>query len=364
MKVSRNELLQLCQKVFQGLDFPAGVEKDAAYMVSWLDTHRLPGARLLYSELAYLSKCPPQAAEVVTTSAARIVLDAKGQSALVVAPGAIDMAYAAAHAAVNGRVMTALTKCRCPLYAIALPLSRAATAYCFHLRWQVCGRAYDFVVDEKEQPFLYGELDTLADARETTAQNDSCDLFVECVRDGASELLGELNARRGSPTLDPHAFASREKESVRHGVEVADEIWNEMVTLSRRILVAATEESRIRGAGATMARWGPNPEAPQTWPSKEGAMLVKDVMTPKLEWVDPDLSVREVARKMRDQEIGCIPVVGSDALIGMITDRDITCRAVAVGRDPATTKARDIMSEDMTWCFDDQDVTEAAHIME
>ncbi len=93
-------------------------------------------------------------------------------------------------------------------------------------------------------------------------------------------------------------------------------------------------------------------------------MFVRDVMTPKLEWVGPDLPVREVAGKMRDLDVGCIPVAGSDALIGMITDRGITCRADAAGRDPATITARDITSEGTTWCFDDQDVTEAAHIIE
>jgi CBS domain-containing protein len=51
-------------------------------------------------------------------------------------------------------------------------------------------------------------------------------------------------------------------------------------------------------------------------------------------------------------------------VIGMITDRDITCRAIAEGRDPATTMVADVMSTDVVSCFDDQDVTDAAHLME
>lgn len=93
-------------------------------------------------------------------------------------------------------------------------------------------------------------------------------------------------------------------------------------------------------------------------------MLVKEVMTSKMRSVTPDLSVQECARMMRDLEIGSLPVSKDGQLIGMITDRDICCRAVADGRDLAKTKAAEIMSKDVSWCFDDQDCADAAHLME
>ncbi len=95
-------------------------------------------------------------------------------------------------------------------------------------------------------------------------------------------------------------------------------------------------------------------------------MFVKEIMSSKVEWADPDLSLQEVAERMRDLNIGCLPVKESEngMLIGLVTDRDIACRCVAAGRDPTTTTVKDIMSEGITCCFDDQDVNDAAHLME
>jgi len=93
-------------------------------------------------------------------------------------------------------------------------------------------------------------------------------------------------------------------------------------------------------------------------------MQVQEVMTAKLESVNPELSLQETACKMRDLNIGSLPVLENGQLIGMITDRDICCRAVGDGRDMAMTKVREIMSADVTYCYNDQDVTDAAHLME
>jgi len=92
-------------------------------------------------------------------------------------------------------------------------------------------------------------------------------------------------------------------------------------------------------------------------------MLVKEIMTPKVESVEPGLFLKAAAEKMRDMNVGALPVWDGGKVIGMITDRDICCRVVADGRDPRTTKVRDIMSKDISCCFDDQDCDEAAHLM-
>lgn len=94
------------------------------------------------------------------------------------------------------------------------------------------------------------------------------------------------------------------------------------------------------------------------------ATLVKNLMTAHAEWVGADTPVREVARKMRDKGIGWLPVGEHDRLIGMITDRDIACRAVADGLDLSKVKARDVMSKGVTWCFEDQSDAEATKLME
>ena len=85
-------------------------------------------------------------------------------------------------------------------------------------------------------------------------------------------------------------------------------------------------------------------------------MKVHDIMTADVTYVRPDTPILEVARKMRDADIGSTPVVNEDRLIGMVTDRDIVVRCVAIGGDPATTLARDAMSPGILYCFEDDSI--------
>ena len=97
---------------------------------------------------------------------------------------------------------------------------------------------------------------------------------------------------------------------------------------------------------------------------EEAHMKVSEVMTREAEWVNPDLSIAEAARKMRDLNIGAIPVGENDRLVGMLTDRDIACRVVAEGLDPKAATVRQGMSKTIAYCFDDQEIDDAAHLME
>jgi CBS domain-containing protein len=93
-------------------------------------------------------------------------------------------------------------------------------------------------------------------------------------------------------------------------------------------------------------------------------MRVTDVMTRGVECVRPGVSLQEAARKMRDLDIGPLPVCGDgNRLVGMLTDRDITVRAVADGLDPKTARVQDVMTPDIIYVTEDQDVTEAARLM-
>ena len=93
-------------------------------------------------------------------------------------------------------------------------------------------------------------------------------------------------------------------------------------------------------------------------------MTVKEMMHKRVEWVSPDTPVAAVAGKMKQYDIGAIPVGENDCLIGMITDRDITLRALADGKNVSDLTARDVMSRGMFWCRDSDDASEAARIME
>jgi CBS domain-containing protein len=93
-------------------------------------------------------------------------------------------------------------------------------------------------------------------------------------------------------------------------------------------------------------------------------MQIKDLMSHSVEVVRPDTSIKEAAEKMSQLDIGPLPVCDGERLVGMVTDRDITVRAVAQGCDPNTTLARDVMTSEVVYCFEDQDVHTAARMME
>jgi CBS domain-containing protein len=94
-------------------------------------------------------------------------------------------------------------------------------------------------------------------------------------------------------------------------------------------------------------------------------MRVKDVMTAGVECARPNDTIARTAERMRDLNVGSLPVCGDkDKLVGIITDRDITVRATAGHCTPDDTAVRDCMTPDIICCFEDQDVSEAANLME
>lgn len=92
-------------------------------------------------------------------------------------------------------------------------------------------------------------------------------------------------------------------------------------------------------------------------------MQVRECMTRDVKIIDPGMTLKEAAKLMSEQDTGFLPVGENDRLVGSLTDRDITTRAVSEGKDPNSTTVRDAMSEHIIYCFDDQDTTEAADLM-
>lgn len=90
---------------------------------------------------------------------------------------------------------------------------------------------------------------------------------------------------------------------------------------------------------------------------------IKDVMTPNFKFMAPDSPIAQVAQQMRDIDSGFMPLAENDKMVGMITDRDITIRAIAEGKDPANTPAREIMTAKTYYCYDDQDIEEVCNNM-
>jgi len=91
-------------------------------------------------------------------------------------------------------------------------------------------------------------------------------------------------------------------------------------------------------------------------------MLVCDAMTRDVEIVNPRQSIREAAHLMAQLDIGALPVADGDRLVGMITDRDIAVRAVGEGRS-ADTEVQGIMSKEVLYCFEDEEIDQITHNM-
>jgi CBS domain-containing protein len=102
------------------------------------------------------------------------------------------------------------------------------------------------------------------------------------------------------------------------------------------------------------------------WKSKTrwSPVKVTEKMSSHIVCVEPERRVRELAEIMRDEHVGCIPVISGNQLSGMITDRDIVCRLVAEGRDPDESLARDIMTRPVHTCRADEPLADAAQTME
>jgi CBS domain-containing protein len=94
-------------------------------------------------------------------------------------------------------------------------------------------------------------------------------------------------------------------------------------------------------------------------------MKVKDAMHRGVDWVDPGTPLSDLARLMREHDIGAIPIGENDHLVGMVTDRDIVCKGVAEpGFDADRATARDVMTPGIHCCRDDDDLAKAIHHME
>jgi CBS domain-containing protein len=90
---------------------------------------------------------------------------------------------------------------------------------------------------------------------------------------------------------------------------------------------------------------------------------VRDVMTERPRSVTPDTPVNQVAELMETEDVGAIPLVEGERLIGMVTDRDIVVRAVARGKDPRGMPAREVSSQDLITVEPDTNLSDALQLM-
>lgn len=93
-------------------------------------------------------------------------------------------------------------------------------------------------------------------------------------------------------------------------------------------------------------------------------MKVSELMTPHVESIPPDINLRGAARKMKEMGIGALPIVEDGRVLGIITDRDLACFAIAMGHDLNSTPVSKVMTREVISCSADQDITGAASLMQ
>src|SRR5262245_17176694 len=97
---------------------------------------------------------------------------------------------------------------------------------------------------------------------------------------------------------------------------------------------------RERPRGGSSIRHGGSP-----------TMRLADILTHEVETIPPTASIKEAAQRMRSMDVGSLPVCDGQRLLGMVTDRDLTIRMLAEGRDPVATPVSEAMTPDVRYCF-------------
>jgi CBS domain-containing protein len=93
-------------------------------------------------------------------------------------------------------------------------------------------------------------------------------------------------------------------------------------------------------------------------------MKVREIMNSQVQQISSSAMISEAANRMKIHNVGVLPVLQDNKIIGMLTDRDIVVRAVAVGMNPRMTVVKDIITPEVLYCSEDDDIEKAAKIME
>ena len=90
---------------------------------------------------------------------------------------------------------------------------------------------------------------------------------------------------------------------------------------------------------------------------------LKEIMTAQVDVISPDATAEDAAAKMRDLNVGAIPVCDEEGLVGMVTDRDLVVRIMAAQRDPKAVRVGEAMTPEVSYCFEHDDVQKAVQLM-
>src|SRR5882672_4322005 len=198
----------------------------------------------------------------------------------------------------------------------------------------------------------------------------------------ASSIISKRKNRNCSHSLK----ASSMRKSLAHKWKLGNKNFNDSLTsarareaLNQKIAVEGGKEDKalqrkregkLPAGGDSLKETRPFQSRchnrKRTASKNEGGytMRLGEVMTRDVEVIGSTAPLKEAAAKMKDLDVGLIPVCEGGELKGTLTDRDITVRSTAEGRNPSKTKVSDIMSKEIAYCFEDQEIEEAMNLME
>ena len=93
-------------------------------------------------------------------------------------------------------------------------------------------------------------------------------------------------------------------------------------------------------------------------------MKVREIMSSPVKQISSSAMVSEAADKMKTFDVGALPILEDNKIVGMLTDRDIVVRTIAMDMDPKMTVIKDIFTPEVLCCFEEDDISAAAKIME
>ena len=182
---------------------------------------------------------------------------------------------------------------------------------------------------------------------------------------------GKEGERASADLLRPLDLDKRSERLARQGTDLLDQY--------RRQVVKEIDTGHRRGSNWTPWLLGGAIAGGAYWAYRQGWLdsmlgenglpgapsrtMVRDVMTRGVETAAPDATIADVARRMRDLDVGSLPVTDGSRLLGIVTDRDLSVRATASAKDPNNTRVREVMSPEIAWIFDDEPADAAARVM-
>jgi len=182
---------------------------------------------------------------------------------------------------------------------------------------------------------------------------------------------GKEGERASDQLLQPLNLGKRSERLARQGTDLLEAY--------RRRLIEDVDPNEHKGMGWTPWLFGGALAGAGYWAYRQGWLssvmstngisgaptrtMVRDVMTRGVETVAPETNIVEVAKRMRDLDVGSLPVTDGSRLLGIVTDRDLSVRATAAAKDPNSTHVREVMSPELAWVFDDEPADAAARVM-